>query len=169
MTPLRVIVGASFPRDGPSELHDLAKALRAGDGRAVGRVLPILGRGLEEQAPSTAATADVTLVPMAGHRAGTVSGAALLLADQLAAAHPRWTVARALERIHDMPAARALGSRDPATEAGSLRWATVTGAGPVLLIDDVVHTGASLDSAWLAAPAELRERLVALVAFRAVD
>jgi len=162
-----VIACASFRRDGPSELHDLARALRAGDEEPLDAVVAVVFAGLAREAPELLASADAVLVPMAGHLAGTVSGPARRLVERLGATGPGWAFGPGPERIVDAPRAMDVGARDAAAEAASLRWPPVAGRGPVLLIDDVVHTGASLEAAWLAAPRSLRDRLVALVAFRA--
>ena len=106
---------------------------------------------------------------MAGHLSGAVSGSAQRLVDRLCAAGPGWEAGEGPERTADAPRALDAGPRDRTAEAATLRWPAVPGTGPVLLVDDVVHTGASLEAAWLAAPPPLRDRLVALVAFRAVD
>jgi hypothetical protein len=165
---LRVIACAEFRRDSPSELHDLARALRDADETALEKVAAIVLAGLVREAPDLASATDAVLVPMAGHLAGTTSGSALRLADRLCAHHPGWTTAVGQMRISDAPRAVDAGPRDPAAEAATLRWHDIAGDGPVLLLDDVVRTGASLDAAWLAASPVLRGRLVALVAFRAL-
>jgi hypothetical protein len=166
---LRVIVGASFDRAGASELHDLARAFRAGDDAAAEAVSAIILAGLAREAPELDAAVGVTLVPMAGHEARTQSGRAERLAAALAAAHLGWTIQALIERIADAPRALDGGPRDPHAESATLRWSAVDGDGAVVLVDDVVHTGASLEAAWLVAPTELRARLVALAAFRARD
>ena len=168
MRNLRVIACASFRRDGPSELHDLARALRGGDEAALDAVVAIVLAGAAREAPNLLAAPDAILIPMAGHLTGTVSGSAQRLVDRLCAAGPGWAPAQGPERIADAPRALDAGVRDPA-EAATLHWPDVPGKGPVLLIDDVVHTGASLEAVWLAAPAGIRDRLVAVVAFRAED
>ena len=169
MSGLRVIACASFRRDGPSALHDVARALRAGDEAALDTVAAIVLTGLAREAPELMAATDAVLVPMAGHLAGTVSGSAARLADRLHAGGPGWASAPGPERTADAPRALDAWPRDPDTEAMTLRWPAVPGDGPVILVDDVVHTGGSLEAAWLAAPLELRDRLIALVAFRAAD
>jgi len=164
---LRVIACATFRRGGPSELHDLARAMRDAEATALDAVVAVVHAGLAREAPELAASTDAILVPMAGHLAGTVSGSAQRLVGRLSADHPAWTASIRPERMADAPRAVDAGPRDPAAEAATLLWRDIPGVGPVLLVDDVVHTGASLDAAWLAAPPALRERLVALVAFRA--
>ncbi len=167
---MRVIVGATFRRSGASGLHDLARALRSGSPSALEDVGVILRAGLRRAAPDIAAAASVVVVPMAGHRAGSLSGAAGLLAEQVLVEHPQWTVAHALERVSDVaPATAADGPRDALLEAGTLRWRDVPGEDLILLVDDVVHTGASVEAARLAASSALRARLAVLVAFRAED
>ena len=167
MSRLRVIAGAAFRRGEPSELHDLARAARSGDSAALEAMAAVLLAGVAREAPDLLAAEGVTVVPMAGHLAGTASGPAEGLARGLCIARPGWLEAPGPERLADAPAASVAGERDPAQEAATLRWPGVRGRGPVLLVDDVVRTGASLEAARLAAPARLRERLVAAVAFRA--
>lgn len=169
MSGLRVIAGASFPRDGESALHGLARALRAGDPAAVAPVASILAAGLTREAPELDVAGSVVVVPMAGHLVGTLSGRAAELAEGLVARHPGWTLAAGPERVSDAPAAMTAESRQPLAEAGTLRWPGIPGDVPVLLVDDVVRTGASLEAAWLAAPPELRVRLSAVTAFRALE
>ena len=169
MSGLRVIACGSFHRTGRSELHDLAQAARRGDPAALDAVAAILSAGVAREAPALRAATDVTVVPMAGHRAGSVSGPAQELALRLCAAHPGWKAAVGPERLADAPHALDADARDPVAEATTVAWRDVPGDGPVLLVDDVVRTGASLEAAWLAAPSRIRERLVALAAFRAED
>jgi hypothetical protein len=169
MSELRVIVGASFPRHGESALHDLAMAVRGGDPGAIAPVASILAAGLEREIPEAGDLDGVTLVPMASHLAGTASGPAVELAEVLRHRHASWGLAPSIERLADVPRAMDARERDAAAEAATLRWTDVPGEGLVLLIDDVVHSGATLEAAWLAAPPEVRARLVALVAFRAED
>jgi hypothetical protein len=166
---LRVIAGASFSRVGPSGEHDLARAARTLDTTALAVMAAILADGLERDAPEVAAAADAVVVPMAGHLAGSASGPARQLAAALVVRFPRWSITAALLRLADAPAAVPVGLRVATDEAATLRWDAVPGAGPVIIVDDVVHSGASLEAAWLAAPPGLRARLLAAVVFRAVD
>ncbi len=167
MSALRVIVGASFRRAGPSELHDLARGARSGDPAALEAVAAILLAALARESPDLLVAPKVVVVPMAGHLAGTVSGPSGWLASRLCLARHDWVLAAGPERCEDAPPASGASARDPAAEAATLRWPDVAADGPVVLVDDVVRSGASLEAAWLAAPANLRTRLVALVAFRA--
>lgn len=169
MSTLRVIACAAFRRDGQSALHELARRCRGGEPDALARVAALVADGLAREAPDLDAARKVHVVAMAGHLAGTPSGRSPDLAASLVERHPTWVLAAGLERVSDAPAARAGQSRDPTAEAGTLRWALPEGETPVLLVDDVVHTGASLEAAWLAAPPRLRQRLLAVVAFRAED
>lgn len=166
VTP-RVVAGAGFPRGEPSALHDLARALRAGDADALEAVAAVVLAGLARQAPALLAATGVTVVPMAGHLPGEPSGASRRLAERLALDLPGWVAGAGPARIAVAPSAIDGGPRAPATEAATLRWPGVAGAGPVVLVDDVVRSGATLEAAWLAAPAGLRARLVLLAAFRA--
>jgi hypothetical protein len=145
----------------------LARAARGGDPAALDAVAAIMLAGAEREMSSLGAATDVTVVPMAGHRGGTFSGPALELAQRLCAAHPGWQAAAGPERLADAPRTLDTGVRDPVSEAATIGWRDIPGEGPILLVDDVVRTGGSLEAAWLAAPPCIRERLVALVAFRA--
>jgi hypothetical protein len=164
---LRVIVGGSFRRDRPSELHELARAARSGDPAALEAMAALVEGALTREAPELLTARDVALVPMAGHRAATASGPAAQLAERLGAGHPAWRIGVGPVRLADAPLARDADTRDPRAEASTIRWHEVTGDGPVVIVDDVVRSGASLEAAWLAAPPDIRGRLVALVALRA--
>lgn len=167
MSGLRVIACERFLRTGRSQLHDLARAARGGDPAALDAVAAIMSAGAAREAPALGSAIGVTVVPMAGHHAGSFSGPAPELARRLCAAQPAWRAAVGPERLADAPHALHTDARDPAAEAATIGWRDVPGDGPILLVDDVVRTGASLAAAWLAAPPGIRERLVALVAFRA--
>lgn len=168
MSALRVITCGSFPADAPSPAHDLVRAFRAGDAAAFAAVLELVSDRLAVQDPSLATADGVTVVAMPGHLAGRRLGPLERLSRALAATHPGWRAAAALARVADGPEGKDAGRRDAQVEAGSLRWADVPGEGPVLVLDDVVRSGATLSAAWLAAPSGLRERLVALAAYSAV-
>ena len=169
MTGPRVIACSVFPRDVGSPRHDLVRAFRAGDEPAFAAVAALVSDGLAREAPELDRDAGVVAVPMPGHRTATGSAPLERLAALLASDHPGWSaMPGALNRVENAPEGKAGGPRDPAAEAATLRWSKVPGKGPVLLLDDVMRSGATLDAAALAAPPAIRARLVALVAFRAV-
>jgi hypothetical protein len=168
MSELRVIACAAFPREGSSPGHDLVRAFRAGDAAAFVAVRSLLVAGLEREAPDLWVEPRAIVVSMPGHLADSRSPALDRLATALADGQAGWQAGGGvLERVADGPAAKDGRPRDPAAEAATLRWGPVPGTGAVVLLDDVVHTGASLEAARLAAPPEIRERLAAVVAFRA--
>ncbi|HEY4754397.1 MAG TPA: hypothetical protein VIH37_14030 [Candidatus Limnocylindrales bacterium] len=167
---LTVVACGHFRRDVVSPGHDLMRRFRAGDDDAFEAVLALVRDGLTRVGAAMASPDDeVLVVPMPGHRAGDDATTALQrLAEVLVAGRPGWRAGtRCLRRVADAPEGKQGGPRDAASEAGTLRWSDVLDGARVLLLDDVVRTGASLEAARLAAPPDLRARLIALVAFRA--
>jgi hypothetical protein len=167
---LTVIACGSFRRDVESAGHDLVRRLRAGDEAAFQSTLALVRDALTREAVSIPAPDDETLVvPIPGHRAGDGGMNGLQrLAEAVVAERPGWRVgSRSLIRVADAPEGKQGGPRDAGAEAATLRWSDVPDGVRVVLLDDVVRSGASLEAAHLAAPPDLRARLVALVAFRA--
>lgn len=142
-------------------------AFRRGDAAAFAPVLDAVRAAVERGTPDLAGD-EVVVAAMPGHLPGTVHAPLERLAGALAAEHRGWRHGRGLlTRVAAAPSGREASERDPAAEAATLRWASVQSAASVLLLDDVVRTGASLEAAWQAAPPELRERILAVAAFRA--
>lgn len=169
MSALRIVACAAFPRAGASPIHDLVRAFRAGDEAAFEKVLALVRAGLAREAPDVASADDVVLAVIPGHRAGSAPGPMARLAAAIADDRPGWRVEAGLvARVADAPEGKNAPARDAGAEAATLHWGPVPGGGPVLLLDDVVRTGASLEAARLAAPPRVRQRIVGLVAFRAL-
>ena len=169
---------ATFPRGSPSRLHDLARAFHEGDPAASDEVAALVAAYLAghggRRLPAAASSERVAAVAVPGHLAGSVNRPVERLLERLGlevATLVAWP--GALVRIAEAPEARdGDGPRDPAAEAATLRWHVdrLDGAvGGILLVDDVVRTGATFEAAMLAAPAGLRERIVPLAVFRASE
>jgi hypothetical protein len=167
---LTVIACDHFQRDRESAGHDLVRRFRAGDAEAFETVLTLVRDGVARDAATIAsASDDVVVVPMPGHRAGDGASTVLQrLAESLAAGRPGWRAgAGTLRRVADAPEGKQGGPRDAVAEAATLRWTDVPSGVRLVLLDDVVRSGASLEAARLAASPEVRGRLVALAVFRA--
>ncbi len=187
--PLRpeVVSFSSFARAGASPLHDLARAFRAGDPEALASVLALAGPALDRwfdatPAPGASASGSVPVVvaiPLPGHLAGSLNEPCLALLHALAATRPRLVpVPGLLARIADAPEAKLAPppplARLPSEEAETLAWrpdllpADLASA-PILLLDDIVRSGASLLAAIAAAPPSLAPRITPAAIFRAQD
>ena len=178
MTVPPVVALAAFPRGAPSRLHALARAFHAGDPAAADEVAALAvaylaGDGAHRETVVSSGGA-IVAVAVPGHLAGRSNRPVEDLLGRLALEMPGLVTAPgALVRIAATPPAReVVGPRDPAGEALTLRWhedRLPARAGRVLLVDDVVWTGATLEAALRAAPALLRVRIVPLALFRAED
>jgi hypothetical protein len=164
---------ATFPFDEPSALHDLARAFRAGDEAAfeaaVALVEEALLAGIVGLDVADGRPASAVAVP--GHRAGAVNGPCERLIQRLTE-DLDWVrnAPGVLERIADAPEGKAGPDRNATDEAKTLRWRAdgLAPDGPVILLDDIVRSGATLQAAILAAPPDLAFRLVPVAVFRAV-
>jgi hypothetical protein len=171
--PLEIVACASFQRTGVSRLHALAASFRVGDPGAFDVVLELAREALAGEDGEVGhvlgiRTAAVAVPP---HVAGARNVPCERVIEALAAGLPGFRpVVGALVRIADAPEARGAASRDPAAEAATLRWdedAIPAEADRILLLDDVVRSGATFEAVVLAAPPAVRSRLAALAIFRA--
>jgi hypothetical protein len=160
-----------FLRDAPGPRHDLLRAFRAGDPGAFAEVhaqvrLAVAPLAARLFGPGTIAVA----VP--GHRSGSVNAPCESLIRALAAEFSTLLPGPGvLMRIRDAPEAKAGERRDPAAEAATLSWeARLVPARVrrVLLVDDVVRSGATLWAARAAVPTGLASGTVALAVFHAM-
>jgi predicted amidophosphoribosyltransferase len=165
-----IVACITFRRDVPDPRHDLLRAFRAGDPEAAARVVAAVATTLG--ARPELATAGTLAVPVPGHLAGARNDPS---ADLIRALAPTrgWLVAEpgTLTRVADAPEGKAFGPRDAAVEAATLAWDArliPASAHRILLVDDVVASGATLRAAFAALPAEWRPRTSLLAAFRSV-
>jgi hypothetical protein len=173
---VRVIACATFPREGASARHDLARAFRDGDEAAFDAVLAlvvaVLGRPGGVLGGETA-QGSVAAVAVPGHTAGARNLPCERLVAALASRFPALRVAPgALVRVADAPAALGAAERDPAAESSTLAWRpglVPSAATTLLLVDDVVRSGATLAAAVLAAPPSIAPRIVPVAVFRAEE
>jgi hypothetical protein len=172
---LRVVSCARFARDAPSAEHDLVRAFRSGDPGAFAAVLLLVRETLATETRATEGARLVVpgtlVVAVPGHAARSVNGPCQTLVAALAASVPGLVPGPGvLVRVLDAPEGKAGGRRDAAAEAATLRWRgdlVPPGVRRVLLVDDVVRSGASFDAAVRALPESLAASAVALAIFRA--
>jgi hypothetical protein len=166
---LDIVTCVTFRRDRRSADHDVLRAFRAGDADAFGWVLNRVLTTLAER-PHRLRGPKVMAVAVPGHRIGDRNVPCTTLIEALAGplgllpADPG-----VLVRIADGPEAKTMGPRDPDREAGLLAWdesRVPAGIRRVLLVDDVVASGATLEAAFRAVPARLRSATRALAVFR---
>ena len=158
----------TFRRDVPDPGHDLLRAFRSGDPAAAARV-EAAARAALDALPDLAPPGTLA-VAVPGHLVGSRNAPCAALLRAIGPSQG-WTVAPAglLTRIADAPEGKRFGPRDAAAEAATLAWDAAlepADTGRILLVDDVVASGASLRAAAAAIPGVWRERTALLAAFR---
>jgi hypothetical protein len=163
----RILLG-TFSAGLADPLHVLVRAARTGDHVAVSEVIDRV-RLVAWAAWPDIESAVVVAVP--GHLPGPANPLILEVADELAVIRGWRHVRDALRRISPAPEAKAGGAHDAAADAATIAWEPAQGYEAVVLLDDVVHTGATLRScaASIRAAGD-RRRLVAMaLAARSAD
>lgn len=138
--PARILLG-SFPIGSGDELHNLVRAARGGSPEAISAVLDRVRQAAPLVWPQIPAA---IVVPVPGHLPGPVHPLLLAVSEEIAAARGWRQAADALRRRSPGPEAKGGGGRDPESESTTLEWRRPTHPAPIVLIDDVVRTGATL-------------------------
>ena len=137
--PTRTVLGAFDPA-GSDPLHDLVRAARRGEPAALRFVIHELRLAIPRMWPSI----DGVVVPVPGHLPGDPNQLVLTAARQVAEQR-RWSfVDDALVRRLPAPEGKRATTRDVTAESDTLAWNPVQRGGTVVLVDDVVRTGATL-------------------------
>jgi len=161
-----------FLRNVQSPRHDLLRAFRAGDPDAAAQVLAQVRIAVAPHAARMFASGTLG-VAIPGHRAGSTNAPCESLIRALAAEFPDLVPGPGvLARVREAPEAKVGEWRDPVAEAATLRWeARLVPAEVrrVLLVDDVLRSGATLDAARTALPSALATSAVALAVFHATS
>jgi predicted amidophosphoribosyltransferase len=135
--PPAVLLG-SFARDAADPLHALIRAAHAGQPAALKRLTADIRAALVDLDVGELGV----IVPVPGHRAGSVTPLVTLLATELRAATGGPLAVGALRRVRDTPEAKVHGMSDPST----LRWDAPRSGASIVLVDDVIRSGATLEA-----------------------
>jgi hypothetical protein len=158
--PTAILLG-SFSLDGDDPLHDLVRSARTGDPEAVLEALRQVRRSITAVWPEVT---DATVVPVPRHVPGPANRLVMATCEEIAVTRG-WRVGwDALRRTRPAPEGKAGGMRDPETEAGTLTWAGATPGPVIVLVDDVVRTGASIQACGRAVRARGDKRTLLAVA-----
>jgi predicted amidophosphoribosyltransferase len=138
----RILLG-TFAAGHADPLHLLIRAARAGDRVAVSEVIDRV-RVVAWAAWPGIQSAVVVAVP--GHRAGPANRLNLEVASELGLIR-RWNHAPgALRRWRRAPEAKFGGARDAMAEATTMEWVSADGGEAIILVDDVIRTGLTLQA-----------------------
>jgi phosphoribosylpyrophosphate synthetase len=140
--PTAVLLG-SFALDAPDRLHDLIRAARAGSPQAMLEVANGVRGANGAVWPDIA---DAVVVPVPRHTPGPAHGLVVATCEEIALTRG-WRVVRdALVRTRPASEGKAGGARDPESEAATLTWAGSTPGSVIVLVDDVIRTGATIQA-----------------------
>ena len=167
------ILFGSFALDAPDPLHDLVRTARAGSPEAILEIVSGVRREVTALWPELS---DATVVPVPRHVPGPAHGLVVAVCDAIADARGWRMAADSLRRTRPAPEGKVGGTRDPETEAATLTWDGSTPGPVIVLVDDVVRSGATMNACVSAVRASGDERTLlavalarAEIAFRGVD
>jgi len=138
--PTRIVLG-SFPVGSIGGLHEVVRAARMGSPDAVADVLDRVRQAVPSVWPEITAA---VVVPVPGHLPGPPHRLLVAVSEAIASARGWHLAADALRRTTPAPEAKAGRTRDPVAEAATLRWRRPTPGDVIVLVDDVVRTGATM-------------------------
>ena len=110
---------------------------------------------------------EAVVVPVPRHLPGPAHPLLTTVSGEIAAVRGWNEADDALRRIGHAPEAKAGGIRDPQIEAATLEWRVPPHEGVIVLIDDVVRTGATLRACAVAIRAAGDLRTVVAIAVAA--
>jgi len=160
-----VLLG-SFAFNKPDRLHDLIRTARAGSPKAIAKVLDGVQRTILDVWPGIT---EATIVPVPPHVPGHAHPLLLAICEEIATARG-WRVAtEALRRIGPAPEGKAGGARNPESEATTLIWDGSSPSSAIVLVDDVVRSGATLQACAGAVRAGGDDRTLLAIALARVE
>lgn len=158
--PTTIALGAFAAGEG-SPLHALIRRFRAGDEAAYRVAFDAAARALVDRADQLPAGSLLVAVPSHSpddtHRPLDRLVADLAAHTDRTVAGPRW-----LRRVREVPEAKLVWT-DPARLAGSLRWDAPRPSRSIVLVDDVIRSGATIEACLTTIAAASPSTRVALV------
>jgi predicted amidophosphoribosyltransferase len=110
---------------------------------------------------------EAIVVPVPRHLPGPAHSLLTTVSREIATVRGWHEAEDALRRIGRAPEAKVGGTRDPEVEAATLEWRVPSHDGVIVLIDDVVRTGATLRACAVAIRAAGDRRSVVAIAVAA--
>jgi predicted amidophosphoribosyltransferase len=164
--PTRIVVG-TLSIDAVDGRHALIRAARNGDRAAVDNVLA----QVRDAAPLMwAAITDAVVIPVPPHKPEPSHHPLLQAVAREVALARRWHEAPdALRRVRPAPEGKAGGARAPVSEARTLEWRRPHLGRVIVLVDDVVRTGATLRACASAIRRHGDRRQVVAIVLAATD
>jgi predicted amidophosphoribosyltransferase len=158
--PTTIALGAFVAGEG-SPLHALIRRFRAGDEAAYRVAFNAAARALADHADQIPAASLLVAVP--SHSPDDMHRPLDRLVADLAARADRTAVGPpSLRRVREVPEAKLVWT-NPARLAASLRWAPSRPCGSIVLVDDVIRSGATIEACLAAIAAASPSARVALV------
>ena len=158
--PTRIVLG-SFSVESRVGLHEVVRAARAGDPEAVADILDRVRRAAPAIWPEVTAA---IVVPVPGHLPGPPHPWLVAVSEAIASARGWHLAFDALRRTSPAPEGKTGHSRDPGSEAATLRWHLPALGAMIVLVDDVIRTGATIGACAEALRVAGDERTVVAIA-----
>jgi hypothetical protein len=158
--PTAVLLG-SFSLDVDDPLHGLIRLARAGSPETILEILDGARRAITTVWPEVT---DAIVVPVPRHAPGPAHSLVMAACEEIATARGWRVAADALRRTQAAPEGKVGGARNPELEARTLTWAGSTLGPVIVLVDDVVRTGATIRACATAVRASGGERRLLAIA-----